>query len=175
MPAASDADTDAAPITGAGLADGASGAAAAAGEAATSFDDRVAGYEPDILQKTSTPFDVTVTDFRYVKDALISGTAQVTNNTVATVENAYIELKLEYDLYGVRSTYTQYAYASKLGIPPGGSRSVSYAALPPTTGDGTYRLLGAGIAAFDTVIDGAPKKVFVDTQNELLEILSDDI
>jgi hypothetical protein len=165
----------AAPAASAGQAPGTpspSAPAAAAPGATPDWD-----ADPVILQEVQNPFRYSITGFRYVKNALISGGVSVTNNTVATVQNAYLELQLEYTEHGIATQHTQYAYAANLMLPPGGTKDVKFAALPPVggDGDGEYRLISATIAAFDTQIGGAPKKVFVDLPNALLEVLGDNI
>jgi hypothetical protein len=123
----------------------------------------------------ANPFSLSVLSARFNGDALISGRLRLTNRTGLTVENAYFELTLDYPALREAGPRYQYAYVRGLNLAPGETKELSYATIPPVKGDTNFSMSGIALAAFDTHIDGEARKVYIDTDQDYLEVLSFDI
>jgi hypothetical protein len=123
--------------------------------------------------RTEKPFGISVISANYIKDTLISGRVLVENSSVVPVRDIYFCLTLEYDELGAKTLRYQYAYVANADIEPGASKNVSFATVPPIAGSESYKLAALEIEAFTTLVGGRSRTVYVDTENNLLELLDD--
>jgi len=145
------------------------GGTTAGGTSAGSAKKPVIPSNPTIA--VESPFLLNDVSFHAVDDKLIHGRLSLTNRSGLTIENIFFELTLDYAYPGGVEQIRQFAYVKNANLNPGDEKSLSYATVPPLTGETPYTLKNIAVAAFDTHVNGVPQKVFYDAERSQLEIL----
>ena len=128
----------------------------------------------NILMYSDNPITILPVSVNCDRDIMVSGRVDITNNTIANINSAYLEITVEFDLYGVKQKQVIYAYLAGIMLAPDESGNYSYAAKLPPDGSG-YTVTSIEMPAFGTVIDNIPAKIYFNKTYGLLEILDYDI